>query len=109
VFACIELEHAAASQRDAGESHKLLTLYEVDLAKSQVLRRHSEPVDAASNLVVAVPGGTEGPGGVLVCAENKLAYLRAGGGGDEVVAVIPRRKGMPLWQPLLITGTENTL
>lgn len=68
------------------------------------MKRASEPIDPASNLVIAVPGGAEGPGGVLVCAENKLAYIRVGGGGDEVVTLLPRRAGMPITQPLLITA-----
>jgi splicing factor 3B subunit 3 len=104
LFACIELEYAAATQNDAGEPHKVLSFYEVDLAKSQVLKKSSEPIDPSSNLLIPVPGGAEGPGGVLVCAENKLAYIRAGGGGGEVVALIPRRNGMPVGQTLLITA-----
>ena len=104
LFACIELEYAAATQSDAGEPHKVLSFYEVDLAKSQVLKKSSEPIDPASNQLIAVPGGAEGPGGVLVCAENKLAYIRAAAGGDEVMVLIPRRNGMPIWQPLLVTA-----
>jgi splicing factor 3B subunit 3 len=104
VFACIELEYAASTEGEAGEAHKMLSFYEVDGSKGSVVKRNSEPLDPASNMLIAVPGGSEGPGGVLVCAENKLAYFRATGGGDEVVTLLPRRAGMPIEQPLLITA-----
>ena len=106
IFACIELEYNAPTDGDGGEAHKILSFYEVDVSSkpASVVKRNSEPLDPASNMLVPVPGGAEGPGGVLVCAENKLAYFRATGAGDEVVTLIPRRAGMPIEQPLLITA-----
>lgn len=79
LFACIE--SAYADIEAGGETLKVLSFYEVDVSNKQVLKRTSEPIDPASNLVIAVPGASaSGPGGVLVCAENKLAYFSAGGG-----------------------------
>jgi len=31
-------------------------------------------VDNGANLLVPVPGGADGPGGLLVCAENFVIY-----------------------------------
>ena len=39
-----------------------------------MVRKWSDPVDLTANYVVAVPGGAEGPGGVLVCSENWIVY-----------------------------------
>jgi splicing factor 3B subunit 3 len=39
-----------------------------------VLRKWSDPVDNGANLLIPVPGSGDGPGGVLVCAENFVLY-----------------------------------
>lgn len=39
-----------------------------------MVRKWSDPVDNGSNLLIAVPGGGDGPGGVLVCADNFIIY-----------------------------------
>ncbi len=38
------------------------------------VRKWSDPVDNGANLLIPVPGGADGPGGVLVCAENFIIY-----------------------------------
>lgn len=58
----------------AASSQKHLTYYELDLGLNHVLRKWSEPVDNGANMLIPVPGGGDGPGGVLVCAENFLLY-----------------------------------
>jgi splicing factor 3B subunit 3 len=37
-------------------------------------RKWSDPVDNGANMLIPVPGGADGPGGVLVCAENFIIY-----------------------------------
>ena len=49
-------------------------MYELDLGLNHVVRKWSEPVDNGANLLIPVPGGGDGPGGVLVCAENFIIY-----------------------------------
>jgi hypothetical protein len=39
-----------------------------------VARKWSDPVDNGANLLIPVPGGGDGPGGVLVCADNFIIY-----------------------------------
>ena len=58
----------------ASEAQKHLTLYELDLGLNHVVRKWSQPVDNGANLLVPVPGGADGPGGLLVCAENFIIY-----------------------------------
>lgn len=38
------------------------------------VRKYSEPIDNGANMLVPVPGAGDGPGGVIVCAENFLIY-----------------------------------
>lgn len=68
-------------------AQKHLTFYEMDLGLNNVVRKWSDPVDNGANSLVAVPGGADGPGGVLVCAENFIIYKnqvgRGVGGGRE--------------------------
>ena len=45
-------------------------MYELDLGLNHVVRKWSEPVDNGANLLIPVLGGGDGPGGVLICAEN---------------------------------------
>lgn len=84
------------------EASKSLTYYELDLGLNHVVRKWSDAIDPASNMLVPLPGDTDGPSGVLVCAENKIAYKKPD--HEDIVTLIPRREGMPLDQPLLITS-----
>ena len=108
-FAALELEYgdcdADASGEAVDETEKMLTYYELDLGLNHVTRRWSEPVSRTANLLVAVPGGDEGPSGVLVCGENWVAYKHEG--HAEVRAPLPRRLGYPAARGLLITATAT--
>lgn len=57
--------------------HKYLTFYELDLGLNHVTRSYSQQVDSGANLLLSVPGGESGPGGVLICAENAVYYKSA--------------------------------
>ncbi|CAL5225226.1 g8014 [Coccomyxa viridis] len=96
VFAAIELDYADADQDPTGEAaaeaQKHLSLYELDLGLNHVSRKWSQPVDNGANMLIPVPGGGDGPGGVLVCAENFIIYNNQD--HAEVRAVIPRRSSL---------------
>lgn len=63
--------------------------YELDLGLNHVIRKWSEAVPKSSNLLIPVPGGANGPGGVLVCSENEIVWKNQ---GDKSVKIpIPRR------------------
>jgi hypothetical protein len=91
-----------ASGEAAAEAQKHLTLYELDLGLNHVMRKHSEPIDNGANLLVAVPGEADGPGGVLVCCENFILWKAEG--QAEVRAVIPRRSDLPADRGVLIVA-----
>ena len=80
LFACIEVdfgeEDSSTSAVVSGKYTKLLTLYEMDLGLNHVVRKHADPIDESSNLLIAVPGVPDGPGGVLVCSNNCIAYMK---------------------------------
>ncbi|KAL6757658.1 CPSF A subunit region-domain-containing protein [Haematococcus lacustris] len=106
IFATIELDYADADQDPTGEAasvaQKHLTFYELDLGLNHVVRKWSDPVDNGANLLMPVPGGADGPGGVLVCAENFIIYKNQD--HEEVRAVIPRRNDLPGDRGVLIVS-----
>lgn len=106
MFAAIELDYHEADMDSTGmaanEAQKHLTFYELDLGLNHVVRKWSEQVDNGANLLVAVPGGGDGPSGVLVCAENFVIYKNQH--HPEVRAVIPRRADLPGERGVLIVS-----
>ncbi|KAI9128782.1 hypothetical protein K1719_000265 [Acacia pycnantha] len=106
IFAAIELDYSEADQDSTGqaasEGQKHLTFYELDLGLNHVSRKWSEQVDNGANLLVTVPGGGDGPSGVLVCAENFVIYKNQG--HPDIRAVIPRRLDLPAERGVLIVS-----
>ncbi len=109
VFAALELSYADADADPTGqaaaEATKHLTLYELDLGLNHVVRKWSEPCDNGANLLVPVPGAGDGPGGVLVCSENFVAYKAAG--HADVTALLPRRGDLPGDRGVLVTAATQ--
>ncbi|KAH7464634.1 hypothetical protein PRIC2_010323 [Phytophthora ramorum] len=95
IFASLELDYADADADPSGQAArdavKTLVYYELDLGLNHVTRRWSEQVARTANLLVAVPGGGDGPGGVLVMGENVVQYKNEG--HPELTCAIPRREG----------------
>ncbi|KAK8930677.1 DNA damage-binding protein 1b [Platanthera zijinensis] len=109
IFAAIELDYSEADQDSTGqaasEAQKHLTFYELDLGLNHVSRKWTEPIDNGANLLVTVPGGEDGPSGVLVCAENFVIYKNQG--HPDVRAVIPRRADLPAERGVLIVSAAT--
>jgi len=72
-------------------ARRTLTFYELDLGLNHVVRKESTPLDDMANMLVPVPGGTDGPGGVLVCTEDHITW-RTTGEHTPVTVNIPRRR-----------------
>ncbi|KAI9487668.1 MAG: CPSF A subunit region-domain-containing protein [Benjaminiella poitrasii] len=93
MFACLEVDYTDADTDPTGEAckeaEKMLTYYELDLGLNHVVRKWSEAVDRNANLLIPVPGGNDGPSGVLVCSENYIAYKHPE--HEELRIPIPRR------------------
>lgn len=95
VFAALETEYTEADQDSSGQAAKeaetQLVYYELDLGLNHVVRKWSEPVDPSSMMLFQVPGGNDGPSGVLVCGEENITYRHS---NQEAFRVpIPRRRG----------------
>ena len=56
-----------------------------------MVRKYSEPLEEHANFLIAVPGGSDGPSGVLICSENYITYKNFGDQPD-IRCPIPRRK-----------------
>ncbi|XP_019849007.1 PREDICTED: splicing factor 3B subunit 3-like isoform X2 [Amphimedon queenslandica] len=95
LFACLELDYEESDNDHTGEAAQVaqqnLTYYELDLGLNHVVRKYSEPLDDMANMLITVPGGTDGPSGVLVCCENYIIYKNFGDQPD-IRCPIPRRQ-----------------
>ncbi|XP_054707454.1 splicing factor 3B subunit 3-like isoform X2 [Uloborus diversus] len=95
VFACLEMDYEEADNDPTGEAtistQQTLTFYELDLGSNHVVRKYSEPLEEHGNFLISVPGGTDGPSGVLICSENYITYKNFGDQPD-IRCPIPRRR-----------------
>ncbi|KAI9220831.1 CPSF A subunit region-domain-containing protein [Blastocladiella britannica] len=97
VFASLEVDYSAVDKAAAAGNpvppyvDRFLVYYELDLGLNHVVRKRADPVDPTSHHLIAVPGGSDGPGGVLVCAENWIAYRSPLGPAIELRCPLPRR------------------
>lgn len=68
LFATIEIDHSESSLQ------RYLTYYELDLGLNNIIKKKSEKINNTSNYLLQVPGGSDGPSGVLICSENLITY-----------------------------------
>lgn len=95
VFAALEIEYSEVDQDPTGEAlgeaETQLVYYELDLGLNHVVRKWSDPVDPSASMLFQVPGGNDGPSGVLVCGEESITYRHSN--QDAYRIPIPRRRG----------------
>lgn len=95
LFSCLEIDYEEADSDPTGEAvqrtQQTLTFYELDLGLNHVVRKYAEPLDEHANFLISVPGGNDGPSGVLVCSENYITYKNMGDQHD-IRCPIPRRR-----------------
>ncbi|KEZ42612.1 Pre-mRNA-splicing factor rse-1 [Scedosporium apiospermum] len=95
VFAALETDYTEADQDPTGQAvdeiEPHLVYYELDLGLNHVVRKWSEPVDRTAAMLFQVPGGNDGPSGVLVCGEESVTYRHSN--QDPFRVPIPRRRG----------------
>ncbi|KAK5163433.1 pre-mRNA-splicing factor rse1 [Saxophila tyrrhenica] len=95
VFATLEVDYNDAENDPTGETYenreKQLVYYTVDLGLNHVVKSWSDTVDYTANMIFGVPGGADGPSGVLVCCEDRIYYRHDKSG--SLCIPIPRRKG----------------
>ena len=68
-----------------------MVYYELDLGLNHVVRKWSDPVDRTATMLLQVPGGADGPSGVLVCGVDNITYRHSN--QDPFRVAIPRRRG----------------
>ncbi|XP_024081505.1 splicing factor 3B subunit 3 isoform X2 [Cimex lectularius] len=95
LFACLEIDYEESDNDHTGEAasktQQTLTFYEQDLGLNHVVRKYSEALEEHANFLISVPGGHDGPSGVLICSENYLTYKNLGEQHD-IRCPIPRRR-----------------
>ena len=105
VFAAIELDHSELDEDATVDfAHKYLIYYELDLGLNHVVRKSpwpDKPLPSSASNLFAVPGGEDGPGGVLVCVDNSILYMNPN--QDTIKEVLPRRQDMLPQDGLMIT------
>lgn len=96
VFAALEVDYSESDQDPTGQAYeqieKSLVYYELDLGLNHVIRKWSDVVDRTATALFQVPGGADGPSGVLVCGEDNITYRHAN--QDAFRVAIPRRRGV---------------
>lgn len=92
-FAAIEVDYESLEEEKEGEHpwKKMLVYYELDLGLNHVTRKWAERADDGAYMLMPVPGGSDGPGGVLVVGENIISYMNQN--HETLRAPIPRRYG----------------
>lgn len=78
---------------------KQLTFYELDLGLNHVIRKAPVDVPNSTSHVTAVPGGSDGPGGVLVFSTNAIVHHVMGKTSSCVKIPLPKSS----------TGYDNTI
>jgi len=112
VFAALEINYFESDQDPSGQMSPDMELvyYELDLGLNHVVRKWSELVDRTSTLLFQVPGGNDGPSGVLVCGEENVTYRHS---NQEPFRVpIPRRRGAtedPQRKRIIVSGVMQKL
>lgn len=114
IFASLETDYGDSDQDPSGEAcrnvKKMLVYYELDLGLNHVVRKWSDEVDRTANILFHVPGGADGPSGVLVCGEESITYRHS---NQEAFRVpIPRRRGAtedPTRKRYITAGTMHKM
>ncbi|KAF5554724.1 pre-mRNA-splicing factor rse-1 [Fusarium napiforme] len=93
IFAALEMDYSESDQDPSGQAMPdvQLVYYELDLGLNHVARKWSETAESTASLLFQVPGGNNGPSGVLICGEESITYRHSN--QDPLRVPIPRRRG----------------
>ncbi|SBT81027.1 splicing factor 3B subunit 3, putative [Plasmodium malariae] len=95
MFASIEqnYEHLdkqlSSSPNDLEYPKKGLCFWEMDLGLNHVIKKFTLPIHISAHLLIPIPGGQQGPSGIIVCCENYLVYKKLD--HEDVFCSYPRR------------------
>ncbi|TRY50191.1 Cleavage/polyadenylation specificity factor subunit A [Cryptosporidium tyzzeri] len=77
MFATIEQSYSTENE-ELQQTKKHLIFWEVDLGLNYVSRKSSQVIAESSHTLISVPGGNDGPSGVLVCDYKGIIYCKMG-------------------------------
>lgn len=121
IFAALELQYSELEDGERkggeGDAEKQLAYYELDLGLNHVSRRWAASAHRTACSLAAVPGGGDGPGGVLVGGEDWIEYMHetlpsapsdpmqvdGPKTATKVLCAVPRRDHHPKDKGLLVT------
>ncbi|CRH02775.1 splicing factor 3B subunit 3, putative [Plasmodium relictum] len=93
MFASIEQNYELLDKQsnidDLDYPKKGLCFWEMDLGLNHVIKKYTLPIDITAHLLIPIPGGQQGPSGVIVCCENYLVYKKAD--HEDIYCSYPRR------------------
>ncbi|KAJ1814558.1 pre-mRNA-splicing factor rse1, partial [Coemansia sp. RSA 2598] len=105
VFAALESVYDDGNGDEGDVPGKQVVYYELDLGLNHVVRKWSATAPATANKLIALPGGDDGPSGVLVCSEGAIGYYSPTAASSEELSVaIPRRTGQDDDRQVLIVA-----
>jgi splicing factor 3B subunit 3 len=114
IFAALEVDYGDSDMDPSGQAYedvkKQLVYYELDLGLNHVVKKWSDEVDRTANILFQVPGGADGPSGVLVCGEENITYRHSN--QDAFRVPIPRRRGAtedPGRKRIITAGTMHKM
>mmetsp|Transcript_17228 Transcript_17228/g.41993 ORF Transcript_17228/g.41993 Transcript_17228/m.41993 type:complete len:1288 (+) Transcript_17228:257-4120(+) len=90
VFACIEIQYPE-EDADTANKNKQLAYYELDLGLNHVSRKWATNVHPTACCVASLPGGQDGPGGVIIGMEDGISYHHPDLKNKVLICGIPRR------------------
>ena len=120
IFATLEVQYPDTEEPGAEpleEVEKQLAYYELDLGLNHVSRRWATTTHRSACCLAPLPGGTDGPGGVLVGGEDWIEYLHEKSSkpsdplrmdsrvdaSSRMICAFPRRELHPVGKGVLIT------
>ena len=92
---------------DLEKEKKQLCYYELDQGLNTVVRKWSEPIPFESQIIIPVPGGSDGPGGVLIFSPGKIIHHRPGSSSPVVVLSLPKSHANSLLTTWSIVKTKS--
>ena len=105
IFAALELTYSDEQDFEVATVQKQLAYYELDLGLNHVSRRWSSVVHRSASILAALPGGSDGPGGVLVAGEDWVEYVHENlPSNNKIMVPLPRRDLHPEEKGILVTS-----
>ncbi|ODV96220.1 hypothetical protein PACTADRAFT_49605 [Pachysolen tannophilus NRRL Y-2460] len=102
LFVSIECNY----EDDTNQGKKFLNYYQLDLGLNHVLKKYSEQIPDTSNYLLSIPGGADGPSGVLLCSKNLIQYKFLNKKNHSIP--LPRRRNANL-ESFIISGIVHKM